>query len=238
MFYYYGIDWTYIILVLPMVIFSLIASANVNTTFEKYAKVFSRRGLSAYEAARRVLEYNGVFDVKIERVRGKLTDHYDPKANVIRLSEAVHDSTSVASIGVACHEAGHAVQHAQNYAPVKIRTAIVPLTNIGSMLAMPLILIGLLLTYMGSHYIWVAYLGVALFSLCVIFQLITLPTEFDASRRAMKGIAAAGVLDEDEAAGARKVLTAAAMTYVAALAVSIMQLLRLLLIVAGARRRD
>ncbi len=238
MFYYYGIDWTYIILVLPMVIFSLIASAKVNTTFEKYAKVFSRRGLSAYEAARRVLEYNGVFDVKIERVRGKLTDHYDPKTNVIRLSEAVHDSTSVASIGVACHEAGHAVQHAQNYAPVKIRTAIVPITNIGSMLAMPLILIGLLLTYMGGHYIWVAYLGVALFSLCVIFQLITLPTEFDASRRAMKGIAAAGVLDEDEAVGARKVLTAAAMTYVAALAVSIMQLLRLLLIVAGARRRD
>lgn len=238
MLYYYGIDWTYIILVLPMVIFSLIASANVNTTFEKYARVFSRRGISAYEAAKRVLEYNGVYDVKIERVRGKLTDHYDPKTNVIRLSEAVHDSTSVASIGVACHEAGHAVQHAKNYVPVKIRTAIVPITNIGSMLAMPLILIGLLLTYMGSQYVWVAYLGVALFSLCVVFQLVTLPTEFDASRRAMKGIADAGVLDRDEAASARKVLTAAAMTYVAALAVSIMQLLRLLIIVAGARRRD
>lgn len=238
MLYYYGIDWTYIILVLPMVIFSLIASANVNTTFEKYASVFSRRGISAYEAAKRVLEYNGVYDVKIERVRGKLTDHYDPKTNVIRLSEAVHDSTSVASIGVACHEAGHAVQHAKNYVPVKIRTAIVPITNIGSMLAMPLILIGLLLTYMGSQYVWVAYLGVALFSLCVVFQLVTLPTEFDASRRAMKGIADAGVLDRDEAASARKVLTAAAMTYVAALAVSIMQLLRLLIIVAGARRRD
>ncbi len=232
------IDWTYIILVLPMVILSLIASASVNSSFKKYSNVFSRRGISAYEAAKKVLEYNGVNNVRIERVRGNLTDHYDPRDNVIRLSENVHDSSSVAAIGVACHEAGHAVQHAKNYLPVKIRTAIVPLTNIGSKLSVPLIFIGLLLSYMGEIYAYIAYAGVALFSLCVIFQLVTLPTEFNASRRAMNGIADAGILDREEAAGARKVLTAAAMTYVAALAVSVMQLLRLLLIVAGSRRRD
>lgn len=232
------IDWTYIILVLPMVVFSLIASASVNSSFKRYSNVFSRKGISAYEAAKKVLEYNGVSGVRIERVQGNLTDHYDPRDNVIRLSEAVHDSMSVAAIGVACHEAGHAVQHAKNYAPVKIRTAIVPITNIGSKLSVPLIFIGLLLSYLGPVYSYIAYAGVALFSLCVIFQLVTLPTEFNASRRAMNCITQTGILDRDEAVGARKVLTAAAMTYVAALAVSVMQLLRLLLIVLSRSRRD
>ncbi len=230
------IDWTYIILVLPAVIFSLAMSAKVDSSFKKYSKVFSRRGISAYEAALKVLEYNGVTGVKIERVKGKLTDHYDPKTNVIRLSDAVHDSMSVAAIGVACHEAGHAVQHAKNYLPVKIRTAIVPITNIGSRLAMPLILIGLLLSYMGEIYSYVAYAGVLLFSLCVVFQLVTLPTELNASRRAMNCINETYILEGDEAVGAKKVLTAAALTYVAALAVSVVQLLRLFIIVSGSRR--
>lgn len=234
MFYF---DWTYL-LVLPFVILSLIASANVNSTFKRYAEVFSRRGLTAAEAARRVLEDNGVTNVKIERVRGHLTDHYDPRTNTIRLSENVHDSSSVASIGVACHEAGHAVQHAVGYFPIKVRTAIVPITNFGSALAMPVFIIGLLLTYYGEQYSIIAYIGIALFSLCVIFQLVTLPTEFNASRRAINAISSNGILDEREIQGAKKVLTAAAMTYVAALAVSLMQLLRLLIILGGARRRD
>ncbi len=231
------IDWTYIVLVLPFVILSLVASAKVNSSFKKYSEVFSKRGLSASEAARRVLEGNGVTGVRIERVQGHLTDHFDPRTNVIRLSENVHDSSSVAAIGVACHEAGHAVQHAVGYIPVKIRTAIVPITNIGSKLAVPLIFIGVALSYLGEFYSYIAYAGVALFSLCVIFQLVTLPTEFNASRRAISALSENAILDEQELKGAKKVLSAAAMTYVAALAVSVMQLLRLLLIVGGTRRR-
>lgn len=232
------VDWTYIILVLPFVILSMIASSSVNSTFKKYSNVFSLRGLTGAEAARRVLEDNGVLDVNIERVSGHLTDHYDPKTNVIRLSDSVYDSTSVAAIGVACHEAGHAVQHAENYAPVKIRTAIVPITNIGSKLSIPLIFIGIALSYLGSFYSMIAYIGVALFGLSVIFQLVTLPTEFNASRRAINAVSNNGILTDDEVKGARKVLTAAAMTYVAALAVSVMQMLRLFLLVSGSRRRD
>jgi Zn-dependent membrane protease YugP len=231
------IDWTYIVLVLPFVILSLVASAKVNSSFKKYSEQFSKRGLTASEAARRVLESNGVSGVRIERVQGHLTDHFDPKANVIRLSENVHDSSSVAAIGVACHEAGHAVQHAVGYLPVKIRTAIVPITNIGSKLAVPLIFIGVALSYLGEFYSYIAYIGVALFSLCVIFQLVTLPTEFNASRRAITALSENAILDEQELKGAKKVLSAAAMTYVAALAVSVMQLLRLLLIVSSSRRR-
>ncbi len=231
------IDWTYIVLVLPFVILSLVASAKVNSSFRKYSEVFSKRGLTAHEAARRVLEGNGVSNVRIERVQGHLTDHFDPRTNVIRLSENVHDSSSVAAIGVACHEAGHAVQHAVGYIPVKIRTAIVPITSIGSKLAVPLIFIGVALSYLGEFYSYIAYAGVALFSLCVIFQLVTLPTEFNASRRAIRALSDNAILDEQELNGAKKVLSAAAMTYVAALAVSVMQLLRLLLIVNGSRRR-
>ena len=231
------IDWTYIVLVLPFMILSLVARAKVNSSFKRYSEEHSKRGLSAVDAARRVLQANGVTDVAIEQVSGHLTDHFDPKANVIRLSDSVYGSTSVAAIGVACHEAGHAVQHAVGYVPVKIRTAIVPITNIGSKLSIPLIFIGIALSYLGEFYSYIAYVGVALFSLCVIFQLVTLPTEFNASRRAIKALSENGILDEQELKGAKKVLSAAAMTYVAALAVAVMQLLRLLIIVGNSRRR-
>ncbi len=234
------IDWTYIILVLPFVILSMIASAAVESSFKKYSGVYSRRGMTAAEAARRVINDNGVTDVSIERVRGHLTDHFDPKTKTIRLSENVYDSSSVASIGVACHEAGHAVQHAVGYVPIKLRNAIVPITNIGSKLSIPLVMLGIVLSYFGEAYSMIAYIGVALFGLCVLFQLITLPTEFNASRRAIKALGTSGILYDDEIGGAKKVLTAAAMTYVAALAVTVMQLLRLLIIVASStnRRRD
>lgn len=231
------IDWTYIVLVLPFVIISMIASGAVNSSFKKYSEVYSRRGMTAAEAARRVLRENGVTGVAIERVGGHLTDHYDPRSNIIRLSENVYDSSSVASIGVACHEAGHAVQHAVGYLPIKLRNAIVPITNIGSKLSMPLIILGIFLSYFGEQYSIIAYIGVALFGLCVLFQLVTLPTEFNASRRALRAISDCGILDDDEKTGAKKVLTAAAMTYVAALAVTVMQLLRLLLIVVSSQNR-
>ena len=231
------IDWTYIILVMPALVFSIWASARVNTTFEKYSKQNSMRRMTGAQAAERVLRANGIYNVKIEKIRGNLTDHYDPKANVIRLSEAVHDSVSTAAIGVAAHEAGHAVQHAQNYAPVKIRTAIVPITNIGSKLSIPLIFLGILLSYMGSQYALIAYAGVAAFGLCVVFQLVTLPTEFNASSRALVAIEQCGILSQDELKGSKKVLTAAALTYVAALAVTLMQFLRLFLMVSGSTNR-
>lgn len=235
MFFY---DPLYLILVLPAVLFALIASASVNATFERYQKQLSARRITGAEAARRVLDSHGLYDVGIRMVPGKLSDHYDPRDNTVYLSEAVHNSTSTAAIGVAAHEAGHAVQHAENYLPIKIRAAIIPVTNIGSRLAMPLILIGLLLGAWGGNYL-LAYVGVICFSLTAIFQLVTLPTEFNASARAMRSLESGGILSRDELRGARKVLTAAAMTYVAALAVSLAQLLRILVIVAGSsRRRD
>ena len=234
------IDWTYIILVLPFVIFSMIASSRVNSTFKEYSTVYSRRGLTAADAAREVLRQNGVYDVRIEHVPGNLSDHYDPRENVIRLSDKVINSTSVAAIGVACHEAGHAVQYAENYGPIRFRAAIISITNIGSKLAMPLILVGIALSYLGEIFSYIAYAGVILFGLAVLFQLVTLPVEFNASRRALKAITEYGILAPDEAQGAKKTLSAAAMTYVAALAVTFMQFLRLLLIVSrssGKRRR-
>ena len=183
------------------------------------------------------LSPNGVHGVRIERTGGELTDHFDPKSNVIRLSDSVYDSTSTAAIGVACHEAGHAVQYAAEYAPIKLRAAIIPVTNIGSRLAMPLILLGLALSvFEGASYFFV-YLGIACFSLSLLFQLVTLPVEFNASRRAMRAIADSNLLTDDEQRGARKTLTAAAMTYVAATAVALAQLLRLLMIFSR-RRRD
>ncbi len=235
--YFYGFDSLYLILVLPCVILSLWASANVKGTFKKYAKQFSIRRITGAEAAQRVLFANGVRDVQIQRVGGDLTDHYDPKANVIRLSDSVYDSTSTAAIGVACHEAGHAVQYAQSYAPIKLRAAIIPITNIGSHLAMPLILLGLLLSFMEGFSFTLVYLGIACFGLSLVFQLVTLPVEFNASRRAMKAIAESNILTTEEQVGARKTLTAAAMTYVAATAVALAQLLRLMMIFGG-RRRD
>lgn len=230
------LDWTYIVLVLPAVLFSLWASARVNRIFSQYSAGRTRRGMTGAAAARAVLDANGLHQVQITRVSGNLTDHYDPKANVIRLSDSVYDATSCAAIGVAAHEAGHAIQHAQGYVPIKIRSAIVPVTNIGSRLAMPLILIGLVFSAYGDLFISITYAGVACFGLCTVFQLVTLPTEFNASHRALCALQENGFLYEDELSGAKKVLWAAAMTYVAALAVSLMQLLRLLLLVNGRSR--
>ena len=233
-YYFYGFDWTYIYIVLPCLLLAMFASAKVNSTFKRYSKQISARGITGREAAMRVLRANGVSNVSIERVAGNLTDHYDPKANVIRLSASVYDSASTAAIGVACHEAGHAVQYAENYAPIKLRAAIIPVTNIGSKLALPLILLGVLF---GSSYTLI-YLGIAMFALSLVFQLVTLPVEFNASRRAMQAIEDTEILSDQELTGARKTLTAAAMTYVAAVAVSAAQLLRLILLFGGRRRND
>lgn len=214
-----------LIFVLIAAIFAMIASASVNSTFQKYSKVASRAGLTGAESARRVLAANGVTGVTIERVSGNLTDHFDPKTNTIRLSESVYDANTVAAVGVAAHEAGHAVQYATGYAPIKIRMAIIPITNIGSNLAMPLVLIGLLLSAPT-----LAYIGIAAFGLSTVFQLVTLPVEFNASSRAIQTLESTGA-DENEVNGSKKVLRAAAMTYVAALAVSLANLLRLFLLV-------
>lgn len=229
-YYYYGFDWTYIVLVLPCLILSLWASAKVNSTFKKYSRQRTFRGLTAQEAAMRVLSANGVSGVRIERVSGNLTDHYDPRANVIRLSDSVYDNTSTAAIGVACHEAGHAVQYAQDYAPIKLRAAIIPVTNIGSKLAIPLILLGILFSGLGQFSDTIIYIGIACFGLSVVFQFATLPVEFNASHRALQTIESTGILTEEEQKGARKTLTAAAMTYVAATATALAQLLRLIVL--------
>ena len=232
MFGMYGFDMYYVILVLPCMLFAMWAQWKVNSTFDRYSKVYSRRGMTAAQAAAAVLRANGVPGVPVERIAGKLTDHYDPRSNVIRLSDSVYSSTSVASIGVACHEAGHAVQYAKRYAPIHLRAAIVPLTNIGSMMAMPLILLGFFINISG-----LITLGLAAFGLSTLFQLITLPVELDASHRALAAIEGNYLLEGDEVQMARKTLWAAAMTYVAALAVSLAQLLRLILIF-GRRDRD
>ena len=238
MFFY---DYWYFVLVMPCLILSLWASFNVRSTFKKYSKQYSSRRLTGAEAAQRVLSANGVYNVRIDEIGGDLSDHFDPKDNVIRLSSDVFNSTSTAAIGVACHEAGHAVQYAQNYAPMQLRAAIIPVTNIGSMLAMPLILLGLVLeALLGigmENAMLFVYLGIGCFSLSLVFQLVTLPVEFNASRRAMNTIADANLLTSEEQKGARKTLTAAALTYVAATAVALAQVLRLLLIFAG-RSRD
>ena len=236
--YYYGFDWTYLVLVLPCMIFSLITSSRVNATFKKYSQQYSQRRLTGAEAARRVLAHNGVSGVRIERVAGNLTDHYDPRTNVIRLSDSVYSSSSTAAIGVAAHEAGHAVQYAVNYAPIKLRAAIIPLTNFGSKLAIPLILAGILLTFLGSFSTVLIHLGIAAFALSFIFQLITLPVEFNASRRAIRAIEDAQLLTAEEQKGAEKTLKAAAMTYVAAMAVALAQLIRLIMIFGNRRRRN
>ncbi len=236
-YYGYGFDWTYLVLVLPCILLSLWASSNVSSTFKRYSQQFSSRRLTGAEAAQRVLSANGVRGVRIDRVSGNLTDHYDPKTNVIRLSDSVYNSTSTAAIGVACHEAGHAVQYAENYAPIKLRAAIIPVTNIGSRLAMPLILLGLLLSFMENFSYFFVYLGIACFGLSLVFQLITLPVEFNASRRAMQAIEDSNLLTAEEQKGARKTLTAAALTYVAATATALAQLLRLILIFGNRGRR-
>ena len=237
-YYYYGFDWTYLVLVLPVLILSLIASARVNNTFKRYSEQISTRRITGVQAAQHVLTANGVTGVRIERVQGNLTDHYDPKSNVIRLSEQVYDSPATAAIGVACHEAGHAVQYAKGYGPIKLRAAIIPATNIGSKLAMPLILIGILITSFGNLSTVLIYLGIACFSLSLIFQLITLPVEFNASRRALQAIDDVNILTQEERIGAQKTLKAAAMTYVIATLAAFTQLLRLLILFGGRRKND
>ncbi len=231
--YYYGFDYYYLVLVLPCIVLALWAQFKVKSTFGRYSQVMSRRHMTGAQAAAAVLRANGVLGVRIERVAGNLTDHFDPRQNVIRLSQSVYDSPSVASIGVAAHEAGHAVQYAIGYGPMKLRAAIIPLTNLGSTLALPLILIGFIFNY-GP----LITIGIAFFGFSTLFQLVTLPVELDASRRALAAIRSGGLLYDDEYPMARKTLTAAAMTYVAALAVSLAQLLRLILLFGGRGRRD
>ena len=237
--YYYSLDWSYIAIVLPCIILSLIASASVNNTFKKYSKQLSSRNITGAQAAQRILTANNVSGVRIERISGNLTDHFDPKTNVIRLSDSVYNSTSTAAIGVACHEAGHAVQYAQEYFPIRIRAVIIPITNFGSKIAIPLILLGVLFSALGSAFETLIYIGIVCFSLSLVFQLITLPVEFNASRRAITAIENAQLLTQDELQSAKKTLRAAAMTYVAATAVSLAQLLRLILLFGNrGRRRD
>ena len=236
--YFYGFDMTYIYLVLPCLILSMLASAGVNNTFKKYSKQYNMRRLTGAQAAQRVLHSHGVTNVQIQKVAGNLTDHFDPKSNVIRLSDQVYDSTSTAAIGVACHEAGHAVQYAKHYFPIKLRSVIIPITNIGAKIAMPLILLGIILSALGEISYGFIYLGIACFSLSLVFQLITLPVEFNASRRAIQSIRESELLTQEEIKGAKKTLTAAAMTYVAAAAVSFAQLLRLILLFGRGRSRN
>ena len=229
--YYYMSNYYYIILVLPMIILSMIASARVNSSFKRYSKVMSSRRITGAQAAFEVLHHYGITNVQIERVSGNLTDHFDPRINVIRLSDNVYNSTSIAAIGVACHEAGHAAQYAQSYVPIKLRNKVLPLANLGSKLGVPLAIIGYFLNF-GP----LAIAGVIFFSFAVIFQLITLPVEFNASKRALNVISDVDILSDEEKKGAKSVLSAAAMTYVASLAVSVASLLRLILTIN--RRRD
>lgn len=209
---------------LPAFIFALVAQGMVRSAFNKYSQMGNRRNLTGAQAAEAILKANGVHGVRIERVGGSLTDHYDPKENVIRLSDSVYSTTSVSAVGVAAHEAGHAVQYAEGYGPIKARAAVIPVSRIGSQLSWPLVLLGLVLAF--DPLIWA---GIILFSTVTIFQLVTLPVEFNASSRAIATIEATGLMWEDEVGGVKKVLRAAALTYVAALATSITQLLRLLL---------
>ena len=240
--YYYGFDMTYLVLVVPALLIALIAQIQVKSAFSRYARVRCTSGLTGAQAAQRILQANGITDVRIEHISGKLTDHFDPQAKVIRLSDEVYGVASIAAVGVAAHEAGHAVQYAVGYGPIKLRAAIVPAVNFGSKLSMPLLLIGLLLMSFTRYaelrtvFYYVALAGVFCFGLCVFFQLVTLPTEFNASRRAMQAIRTTHLLDDEECAAARKTLTAAALTYVAAMTVSLLQFLRLLSMFS--RRRD
>ena len=229
---YMYLDPLYIILVIPAVIIAAIAQANVSGTFSKYSKVRTARGYTGAEAARAILDANGLYNVRVERVAGNLRDHFDPRQNVIRLSQGVYDNATVAAVGVAAHESGHAVQYATGYAPIKLRNAIVPITQFGSSLSIPVLLLGF---FMGLQPL--VYAGIILFSAMVVFQLVTLPVEFNASSRALAIIEEQELLGSEELRGAKKVLGAAALTYVAALLVSLMQLLRIILRF-GSRRRD
>lgn len=232
---YYYFDWT-IVLLIPALLLSLWAQARVTGTFKKYAKVYNRRGMTGAEVARRILDHNGLTQVRIEHIQGELTDHFDPRDNVVRLSDATYSSQSVGAIGVAAHEVGHAIQHATGYVPIRVRNAIVPAVNLCSKLAMPILLIGLIFGYLGGIFPTLIDVGILLFAGTVVFQLITLPVEFNASGRALRTLRGDNILDETEIQGAGKVLRAAAMTYVAAAVSAVMSLLRLILI--SRSRRD
>lgn len=231
--YYYYWDPTYILVVIGAII-CMIASAKVKTTFNKYSQYRSYSGMNGAQVAQRVLEAAGIYDVTVRHVSGNLTDHYDPSTKTVNLSDPVYNSYSVAALGVAAHECGHAIQHAKNYAPLSLRSALVPIANFGSMLAWPLILIGLFIN--GRSSTLIIDLGIVLFSAAVLFQLVTLPVEFDASRRALVMLRTQNILSDDELKNTRKVLKSAAFTYVASAAAAILQLLRIILLVGG--RRD
>ena len=231
----YYFDYSYFLFMLPALILSLYAQIKVSSTFAKYSKIKNSNGLTGSEAAYKVLAQNGVTNVAVEHISGSLNDHFDPQTNIIRLSDSVYSSNSVAAVGVAAHEAGHAVQYANNYAPMKFRRVLVPITNIGSTLSIPLIFIGLLLPI---QYDFIVNIGIALFSFAVLFQLVTLPVEFDASRRAITTLEQSGTLYDEELIGAKKVLSAAAMTYLAATFAAVMSLFRLILIAGNRRGRD
>ena len=230
-FYGYHFDPTYILVLIGAVL-SIIASARVNSTFNKYARVRSMSGMTGAQTAEAILRSRGIYDVQVEHIRGNLTDHYDPSKKVVRLSDSVYNATSVAAIGVAAHECGHVMQHHEKYAPLSIRPRLVPAANIGSKLGIPIVILGLIL---GSNSLLIN-IGIWVFSLAVLFQIVTLPVEFDASRRALAYIEQYGIVTSDERAKSAKVLRAAAYTYVAAAAASILQLLRLVML--SGRRRD
>ncbi|MCM1568959.1 MAG: zinc metallopeptidase [Roseburia sp.] len=231
--YGYYLDPTYLLVILGTLL-CLGASALVNSSMSKYSRVGNSTGLTGAEAARRILNNEGLYDVQIECLSDNRGDHYDPRTNTVRLSSSNYHSASVTAVGVAAHECGHAIQHAENYAPLSVRSALVPVANIGSMLGWPIILLGVLLSWNNT----LIQIGIWAFALAVLFQLVTLPVEFNASRRAVVKLGEYGMMNEQELTGCKKVLTAAAMTYVAAAASSILQLLRLVLLFGGNRRRD
>lgn len=232
---YYYWDPTYILVVIGAVI-CMIASARVKGTFNKYSQLRSMSGMNGAQVAQRVLQAAGIYDVQVRHVSGSLTDHYDPRTKTVNLSDPVYNATSVAALGVAAHECGHAIQHAKSYVPLSIRSALVPIANFGSMLAWPVILIGLFFNTRSSGLI--IDIGILLFSAAVLFQLVTLPVEFDASRRALVMLRTQGILADDELKYTRRVFKSAALTYVASAAAAILQLLRIILITNGRRRDD
>ena len=232
-YYGYYFDPTYILIIIAAII-SLIAQWRVNSAFSKYSRVASMSGMTGAQAARMILQSNGINDVSVQKISGKLTDHYNPSTKVLNLSESVYGSTSVAAIGVAAHECGHAIQHARGYFPLSLRTALVPVANIGSQLSWVFIIVGAILSFNQT----LITIGIIMFSAAVLFQLVTLPVEFNASARALEQLESNGILYRDEVSQTRKVLSAAALTYVAAAATAILQLLRLIILFGGRGRRD
>ena len=233
----YGIDIYYILLVIPAVVIALIAQVKVKSTYKKYSKVLNSRGVTGAMAAKAILDYYGITDVSIQGIAGSLTDNFNPTSKVISLSEGVFNNSTVAAVGIACHEAGHAAQHADNSKPLMIRNSIIPVCNIGSTLGLPLAIIGFFLCQYSQIFEFLIYVGLALYAFVFLFHLVTLPTEIDASRRAIRVIEETGLLQQDEIGGAKKVLFAAAMTYVASMLVALANLLRFVIRFTGNRRR-